>query len=106
MTFQVNREEALKRAKKGKSQFIYFSFSDGSKRFIGSEYSTEKVNKLIRCELGSLSSKRESLQNSASESLKYKKDDYAMYIDRPFNSINGIVGDIINFRVIQETARR
>lgn len=52
------------------------------------EYSTEKA-KLIKAEMASLSSKRESLQNSTYEQIKPRKDEYSLYIDRPFNSIDG-----------------
>lgn len=53
------------------------------------EYSTEK-EKYVRYELASQSSKRDSIQNSMSDSIKGKKEDYEHYIDRPFNSIDGM----------------
>jgi hypothetical protein len=95
MTSQVSMRRVLLRAKKGKFINLISYSSETSKRVIGSEYSNEKTNKFIRYEMGSLSSKRDSLQNSANESLRYKKDEYAMYIDKPFNSIDGIVVIVI-----------
>jgi hypothetical protein len=95
MTSLVSRKRVLLGAKKGKFINLNSYSSDTSKRVIGSEYSNEKSNKFIKYEPGSLSSKQDSLQNSASESLRYKKDEYAMYIDKPFNSIDGIVVIVI-----------
>lgn len=72
----------------GKSQDLMFRI-DRVKAQAAAEYSGEK-DRYIRYELASHSSKRDSCPNSMSDSVKGKKEDYDYYIDRPFNSIDGI----------------
>ena len=62
--------------------------SSETSKYFGSEYSTEKAKYLKYEKLGNYS-KHEKVQNSGRDSFKNKKDDYSMYIDRPFNSIDG-----------------
>ena len=57
------------------------------KKFIGCEYSTEKL-KYAKSEFSSFTSKGDSISGSVQNMTK---DEYAMYIDRPLNSINGIL---------------
>lgn len=64
-------------------------YSENSKKILGSEYSTEKGVYVKPPELNSISSKRGSTHTSAHDSVRIRKDEYALYIDRPFNSIDG-----------------
>lgn len=66
---------------------IFGYSSDTSKKYIGSEYSTEKPQ-YFKYE-NSISSHRGSKHNSTNESVKNRKDEYVSYMDRPFNSIDG-----------------